>query len=186
MKNHNSAALLQPDRPRPADRRHPPARFARAVPGLRLGRRSPRPGDDGMPTFVAYPHVIRDGAITPGPARQLPGQGPRPASSSTRIPTAPDFRLPELSLPANLSLDRLRQPPRDAAARSTPDRGCSTLGRGPRARRLLRAGLDDARLADASRRRSTCRTSRPSVRDATAARPTARAACWPGGWSRRA
>ena len=59
-----------------------------------------------IPTFVSYPHVLRDGSVTPGQTASFLGKpfdpffiGQDPASSS--------FRLPELSLPAGLPQGRL-------------------------------------------------------------------------------
>ncbi len=65
------------------------------------------PNTDGMPTFVAYPYVIRDGAITPGQHASFLGKTHDPLLV-TEDPNRRDFRLPELSLPSNLSLDRLQ------------------------------------------------------------------------------
>ena len=59
-----------------------------------------------MPTFVAYPYVIRDGSVTPGQHASFLGKAHDPLFIS-QDPNAADFRLPELSLPANLSADRL-------------------------------------------------------------------------------
>lgn len=67
----------------------------------RLGR-----GPVGVPTFVSYPYVIRDGSITPGQRASFLGKGHDPLLV-TEDPNATNFRLPELSLPANLSLERL-------------------------------------------------------------------------------
>jgi hypothetical protein len=64
------------------------------------------PVDGGMPTFVAYPHIIRDGSITPGQHASFLGKRHDPLLF-TEDPNAPNFKLPELSLPANLPLDRL-------------------------------------------------------------------------------
>jgi hypothetical protein len=64
------------------------------------------PARGGMPTFVAYPHVLRDGSITPGQTASFLGRMHNPLLI-TQNPNDPDFRLPELSLPANLSPDRL-------------------------------------------------------------------------------
>ena len=64
------------------------------------------PVTDGMPTFVSYPYVIRDGAVTPGQHASFLGKAHDPLLV-TEDPNAADFRLPELSLPGNLSLDRL-------------------------------------------------------------------------------
>jgi len=65
------------------------------------------PNTDGMPTFVAYPHVLRDGAITPGQHASFLGKNHDPLLI-TEDPNRDDFRLPELSLPSSLSLDRLQ------------------------------------------------------------------------------
>ncbi len=60
----------------------------------------------GMPTFVAYPHVIRDGAVTPGQHASFLGKAHDPLLI-TEDPNDAGFKLPELSLPANLSAERL-------------------------------------------------------------------------------
>ena len=64
------------------------------------------PAKAGLPTFVAYPHVIRDGSITPGQHASFLGKAHDPLLFE-QDPNSPDFRLPELSLPGNLSLERL-------------------------------------------------------------------------------
>jgi len=64
-------------------------------------------GAPGMPAFVAYPYVIRDGSVTPGQHASFLGKAHDPLLI-TEDPNAPDFRLPELRLPANLPLDRLQ------------------------------------------------------------------------------
>jgi uncharacterized protein (DUF1501 family) len=64
------------------------------------------PARAGMPTFVAYPHVLRDGSITPGQHASFLGKAYNPLFIS-QDPNSPDFGLPELSLPANLPLERL-------------------------------------------------------------------------------
>src|SRR5690606_15727836 len=69
-----------------------------------VDRLAPSGGD--LPTFVAFPHVIRDGAITPGQHASFLGKAHDPLLI-TEDPNAADFRLPELSLPDNLSVDRL-------------------------------------------------------------------------------
>jgi hypothetical protein len=63
---------------------------------------------DAMPGFVAFPHVIRDGAVTPGQHASFLGKAHDPLLV-TLDPNAPDFRLPELSLPADVSVERLAQ-----------------------------------------------------------------------------
>jgi hypothetical protein len=64
------------------------------------------PAKGGLPTFVAYPHVLRDGSVTPGQHASFLGKQHSPLLF-TQDPNAADFRLPELSLPENLTLDRL-------------------------------------------------------------------------------
>jgi hypothetical protein len=59
-----------------------------------------------MPTFVAFPHVISDGSVTPGQHASFLGKSYDPLLI-TQNPNRRDFRLPELSLPENLSLQRL-------------------------------------------------------------------------------
>src|SRR3569623_890011 len=64
------------------------------------------PVSNGMPTFVAYPHVIRDGANTPGQHASFLGKGHDPLLI-TQDPNAAGFKLPELRLPDGLSVERL-------------------------------------------------------------------------------
>lgn len=64
------------------------------------------PNANGLPTFVAYPYTIRDGAITPGQHASFLGKAYDPLLV-LEDPNDRDFRLPELSLPRNLSVDRL-------------------------------------------------------------------------------
>jgi len=64
------------------------------------------PVGEGLPTFVAYPYVIRDGEVTPGQHASYLGKKHDPLLV-TEDPNDPNFRLPELSLPAALSVDRL-------------------------------------------------------------------------------
>ncbi|HEV3204731.1 MAG TPA: DUF1501 domain-containing protein, partial [Gemmataceae bacterium] len=64
------------------------------------------PAKNGMPTFVAFPHVLRDGAITPGQHASFLGKAYNPMFVG-QDPNSPDFHLPELNLPANLPLNRL-------------------------------------------------------------------------------
>jgi len=65
-----------------------------------------RPAPDGMPSFVAYPHLMRDGSITPGQHASFLGKNYDPLFFR-EDPNSPDFRLPELTLPSTLSLERL-------------------------------------------------------------------------------
>ena len=64
------------------------------------------PGAKDMPTFVAYPHVMRDGSISPGQTASFLGKRHDPLLF-TEDPNDDDFQLPELSLPEGLSPDRL-------------------------------------------------------------------------------
>jgi hypothetical protein len=64
------------------------------------------PSRTEMPTFVALPYVIGDGTITPGQQASFLGKMHDPLLV-TRDPNRPDFKLPELSLPANVTYERL-------------------------------------------------------------------------------
>jgi len=64
------------------------------------------PARGGMPTFASFPHVLRDGSVTPGQHASFLGKTHNPLLI-TEDPNDPNFRLPELSLPGNLSLERL-------------------------------------------------------------------------------
>jgi hypothetical protein len=106
MKNHNSAGYYA------ITGREPPSddQRLRDSPDLypAFGSVVDRlaPSQNGMPTFVAYPHVIRDGSITPGQHASFLGKKHDPLFFR-EDPNDSDFRLPELSLPDGLSLDRL-------------------------------------------------------------------------------
>jgi len=107
MKNHNSAAYqaLTGRAPAVDDIRLRDTIELFPAYGSVVDRLSPNA--DGMPTFVAYPHVMRDGAITPGQHASFLGKNHDPLLI-TEDPNQDDFRLPELSLPASLSFDRLQ------------------------------------------------------------------------------
>ncbi|WP_339908799.1 DUF1501 domain-containing protein [Symmachiella dynata] len=64
------------------------------------------PASTELPTFVSYPYVIADGSTTPGQRASFLGKKFDPLLI-TEDPNDPHFKLPELSLPANLSQDRL-------------------------------------------------------------------------------
>lgn len=66
------------------------------------------PNTDGIPTFVSYPHVIRDGSIVPGQHASFLGKRHDPLFF-LEDPNAANFQLPELSLPASLSVERLQR-----------------------------------------------------------------------------
>jgi hypothetical protein len=62
--------------------------------------------DPSLPSYVSYPHILRDGSVTPGQAASFLGKAFDPFFVN-RDPNKSDFRLPELSLPAETSLARL-------------------------------------------------------------------------------
>ncbi len=106
MKNHNSASYYA------LTGKAPPVDDIRLRDSLELfpaygsvvDRVSPL--TNGLPTFVAYPHVIRDGAITPGQHASFLGKAHDPLLV-TEDPNSSNFKLPQLSLPSNLTPDRL-------------------------------------------------------------------------------
>lgn len=66
------------------------------------------PASSELPTFVAYPYTISDGSITPGQHASFLGKAHDPLFF-TNDPNEDGFRLPELSLPAGVSLARLER-----------------------------------------------------------------------------
>lgn len=106
MKNHNSAGYysLTGIAPPTDDQRLRDSRELFPAYGSVVDRFAP--GAVGTPTFVSYPHVIADGSITPGQHASFLGQTHDPFFIN-QDPNDPDFRLPELSLPATLSPRRL-------------------------------------------------------------------------------
>jgi len=66
-----------------------------------------RPADDpAVPSFVSFPHVLRDGSVSPGQTASFLGKAFDPFFIGSD-PNRGNFRLPELSLPSSLTLDRL-------------------------------------------------------------------------------
>src|SRR6266404_2229113 len=106
MRNHNSAGYysLTGYAPPSDDQRLRDSRELFPAYGSIVDRFAPAPA--GTPTFVSYPYVISDGSITPGQHASFLGPQYDPFFLN-QDPSAPDFRLPELSLPANLSAERL-------------------------------------------------------------------------------
>jgi hypothetical protein len=106
MKNHNSAAYYA------LTGHAPPSDDIRLRDSLDLypgyasvvDKLAPIQGE--MPTAVSYPYVIRDGSVTPGQHASFLGKGHDPFLV-TEDPNATDFKLPELSLPATVSYERL-------------------------------------------------------------------------------
>lgn len=107
MKNHNSAAYhaLTGHAPLVDDIRLRDTLELFPAYGSVVDRLAPN--RNGMPSFVAYPHVMRDGEITPGQHASFLGKGHDPLLI-TEDPATPNFKLPQLSLPSNLTPDRLQ------------------------------------------------------------------------------
>jgi hypothetical protein len=108
MKNHNSASYyaLTGHAPPLDDIRLRDSLELFPAYGSVVDKLAPNSGE--MPTSVAYPYVIRDGAVTPGQHASFLGKGHDPFLF-TQDPNSSDFALPELSLPAQLSYERLEQ-----------------------------------------------------------------------------
>jgi hypothetical protein len=108
MKNHNSAGYyaLSGHAPPTDDQRLRDSLDLFPAYGSVVDKLAPNPA--GMPTFVSYPHVISDGSITPGQHASFLGKAHDPLLF-TDDPNSPNFKLPELTLPDNLSLDRLHR-----------------------------------------------------------------------------
>ncbi len=106
MKNHNSASYyaLTGHAPPVDDIRLRDSLELFPAYGSVVDRFSPPVA--GLPTYVALPHVIRDGSVTPGQHASFLGKKHDPLLV-TENPNSTQFRLPELSLPGNLSLERL-------------------------------------------------------------------------------
>ena len=106
MKNHNSAGYYSLTGVAPAtdDQRLRDSLELFPAYGSIVDKLAPAP--KGVATFVAYPHVIADGSITPGQHASFLGKGHSPLFVN-QDPNKADFKLPELTLPDNLSVERL-------------------------------------------------------------------------------
>ena len=106
MKNHNSASYyaLTGHEPPSDDQRLRDSIDLFPAYGSVVDKLAPV--RDDMPTFVAYPHVIADGSITPGQHASFLTKRHDPLFF-TQDPNSSDFGLPELSLPANLPFERV-------------------------------------------------------------------------------
>jgi hypothetical protein len=109
MKNHNPACYYS------LTGRRPPTDDIRLRDTLDLypayGASAARFVDDngtGIPAFISFPHILRDGAIAPGQHASFLGKRFDPYFFSND-PNADDFSLPELSLPADIDLARLER-----------------------------------------------------------------------------
>ena len=107
MRNHNSAVYysLTGYAPPTDDQRLRDSRELFPAYGSVVDRYAP--AGAGTPTFVSYPHVIADGSITPGQHASFLGQTHDPFFIQ-QDPNSDDFRLPELSLPAGITPERLQ------------------------------------------------------------------------------
>jgi hypothetical protein len=108
MNNHNSAGYyaLSGHAPATDDQRLRDSLDLYPAYGSVVDKLAPNAND--MPTFVSYPHTIRDGSITPGQHASFLGKAHDPLFFR-EDPNATNFKLPELSLPAGLSIDRLHR-----------------------------------------------------------------------------
>ena len=108
MKNHNSASYyaLTGHAPPLDDIRLRDTLDLRPAYGSVVDKLAPVRGE--LPTFVAYPHVIADGSVTPGQHASFLGKSHDPLLI-TQDPNARDFSLPELSLPRGVSFERLAE-----------------------------------------------------------------------------
>jgi hypothetical protein len=106
MKNHNSAAYyaLTGHAPPVDDIRLKDTLDLYPSYGSVVDALAPTGGD--VPTSVAYPYQIRDGAVTPGQHASFLGKSHDPFFFA-QDPAAPDFALPELSLPSDMPIGRL-------------------------------------------------------------------------------
>jgi hypothetical protein len=107
MKNHNSASYyaLTGHAPPLDDIRLRDSVELFPAYGSVVSRLAPAQ-DPSLPSFVAYPYVCRDGSITPGQHASFLGKVHDPLLV-TEDPNAVDFKLPELSLPAGVTMSRL-------------------------------------------------------------------------------
>ena len=108
MKNHNSASYyaLSGHAPPVDDIRLRDSLDLFPAYGSVVDKLAPMNGE--IPTFVSYPYVIRDGSVTPGQHASFLGKEHDPLLF-TQDPNNANFQLPELSLPANLTYERLEQ-----------------------------------------------------------------------------
>ncbi len=106
MKNHNSAGYysLTGHAPATDDQRLRDSVDLFPAYGSIVDRFAP--AECGLPTFVALPHVIRDGSVTPGQQASFLGKIHNPFFVG-QDPNSSAFGLPELRLPNSISPERL-------------------------------------------------------------------------------
>jgi len=125
MKNHNSASYyaLTGHAPPVDDIRLRDSLDLFPAYGSVVDKLAPVSGE--MPTSVSYPCVIRDGGVTPGQHASFLGKVHDPFLV-TQDPNASDFKLPELSLPADVPYERLTAR-RELQKMIDAKRGCSII-----------------------------------------------------------
>ena len=108
MKNHNSAGYyaLTGHAPPSDDQRLRDSLDLWPGYGSVVDALAPNRGE--MPTYVSYPYTIADGSVTPGQHASFLGKRHDPFFFQDD-PNEPGFRLPELSLPDDLELGRMRR-----------------------------------------------------------------------------
>lgn len=107
MKNHNSAGYysLSGHRPPIDDQRLRDTQ--ELFPGFGSVAAKLKPvAEEGLPSYVSYPHIVSDGSVTPGQHASFLGK-PYDPFFVNADPNSAQFRSPELSLPDHLSFDRL-------------------------------------------------------------------------------
>lgn len=106
MKNHNSAGYyaLSGHAPPSDDQRLKDSPDLFPAYASVVDRLAPVQGD--IPTAASFPWTVSDGSFTPGQRASFLGI-PHDPFFVLRDPSAPDFALPELSLPPGLSYERL-------------------------------------------------------------------------------
>ena len=106
MKNHNSAAYyaLTGHAPPSDDQRLRDSLDLYPAYGSVVDKFALRQGD--IPSFISYPYTIADGSKSPGQHASFLGKHHDPFFFQSD-PNSKNFSLPELSLPGNLTLDRL-------------------------------------------------------------------------------
>jgi hypothetical protein len=107
MRNHNSATYysLTGHAPPLDDIRLRDTQELYPAYGSTVARLSPA-DDPSIPSFAAFPHVLRDGSVTPGQHASFLGKGYDPFFIG-QDPNRPRFQLPELTLPASMTAGRL-------------------------------------------------------------------------------
>jgi hypothetical protein len=107
MKNHNSATYysLTGHAPPIDDIRLRDTQELYPAYGSTVARFKPV-DDPAVPSFVSFPYILRDGSVSPGQTGSFLGKAFDPFFVNSD-PNSASFRLPELSLPASLPLERL-------------------------------------------------------------------------------